>query len=129
MSGAAVAKIGAERGPEDGDKRLGPGGKWVGNGMPDAAAGILGDIPVLDPNVLAVASWAVVRVGGDIANGVDVLEPFNQKKLVCAERAVFFEGDEGVGFEEFGGRGDADAENDKVCGEGGSVFESHGTDS
>lgn len=97
--------------------------------MPDAAAGILGDIPMLDPDVVAVASWAVIRVGGDVADGVDVLEPFNKKKFVCAERAVLFEGDERVGFEEFGCRGNADAEDDKVCGEGGSVFESHGTDS
>lgn len=79
MSGAAVAKIGAQRGPEDGDKRLGPGGKRAGNGMPDAAAGVLGDIPVLDSDGLAVASWAVVRIGSDVADGVDVLEPFDQK--------------------------------------------------
>ncbi len=45
--------------------------------MPDAAAGILGDIPMLDPDVVAVASWAVIRVGGDVADGVDVLEPFD----------------------------------------------------
>lgn len=97
--------------------------------MPDAAAGILGDIPMLDPDSVAVASWAVIRVGGDIADGVDVLEPFYKEEFVCAERAVLFEGDERVRFEEFGGRGNADAEDDKVCGEGGSVFEQHGTDS
>lgn len=77
MSGAAVAEIGSKRGPEDGDKRLGTGRKRAGNGMPDAAAGVLGDIPVLDSDVFAVASWAVVRVGGDVADGVDVLEPFD----------------------------------------------------
>lgn len=77
VSGAAVAEIGTEGGPEDGDERLGPGGKRAGNSMPDAAAGVLGDIPVLDSDVVAVASWAVVRVGGDIADGVDVLEPFD----------------------------------------------------
>lgn len=91
MSGAAVAEIGAERGPEDWDKRFGPGGKWAGNGMSDAAAGVLGDVPVLDSDVVTVASWAVVRVGGDVADGVDVLEAFDQEELVCAERAVFFE--------------------------------------
>lgn len=77
MSGAAVAEVGAERGPEDGDKRFGPGGKWAGNGMPDAAPSILGDVPVLDSDVLTVTSWAVVRVGGDVADGVDVLEAFD----------------------------------------------------
>lgn len=53
--------------------------------MPDAATGVLGDVPVLDSDVVTVASWAVVRVGGDVADGVDVLEAFDKEELVCAE--------------------------------------------
>ena len=86
------------------------------NAERDGAAGVLRDVPVLDAGRGAVAAGAVVRVCGDVADGVDVREGGDLEGFGGAEGAV---GEEVEGaFEEIGGGADADAEDDEVGFEG-----------
>ncbi len=79
---------------------------------------------MLDAGRGAVAAGAVVGVGGDVADAVDVVQAGDLEGLVGAEGAVLFErGRAFGGLEEVGGGGDADAEDDEVGVKDGAVFE------
>ena len=96
--------------------------------MADAAARVLRHVPMLDAGEGAVAARAVVRVRGDVADGVDVRVVREAEGLVGAEGAVFFKRDGRVGMQIAGGGGDADAEDDEVGGKVGAVFQVDGAD-
>ena len=98
------------------------------DGPRDAAAGVLRNVPVLDACGIAVASRAVVGVGGNVADSVDVGEVVDGERLVCSEGAVFFQRYGFIVLEEVCGWRNADAEDDEVGGEGGAVFEFDGAD-
>lgn len=121
-----VAQLRAECGPEDRDERFRfDGGR--GDAARNAAARVLGHVPVLDAGWGAGAAGAVIGVGGNVADGVDVWEVRNAKRFIRAEGAIFFQGDGGIRFEKFRCRGDADTQDDEVCGERSAVFKVHGT--
>ena len=100
----------------------------MGDGAGDAAAGVLGHVPVLNAGEGTVTARAVVGVGGYVADGVDVAEAFHCEGFVALEGAVFFEGEVFTGLKEGGCRADADAEDDEVGGEDGAVFQVDGAD-
>ena len=94
----------------------------------DGAAGVLSDVPVFDADGFAGAVGAMVRIGGDVADGEDVGFVEDLEAFVDAEGAILFKGDGWVVFQVGGFGGDANAEDDEVGGEGGAVFELDGAD-
>lgn len=117
-----VAQLHAERGPKHGDERLGLG-VGVDDVACDGAAGILRHVPMLDAHV-----GALVGVGCDVADGVDVGLAEDGKVLVDAEGAVLFHADVGLVLEELCRGLDADALDDNVGGEFLSALEVDGAD-
>ena len=83
---------------------------------------------MLDAGEAAGGARAVVRVCGDVADGVDVAEALDGEGLVRLEGSVLFEADGRVVLEEIRGGRDADAEDDEVGFEGGAVLQLDGAD-
>lgn len=125
---ATVSQLAAEGGPENRDEWFGGLLGRCGYAAAHAAARVLRHVPMLDPNGLAVAARAVVRIGRNVTDGVYVGMREHLEVFIGSERSVLFEGDGRVGFEKGSCGFYPNAQDHEISREGSAVLELDGTD-